>query len=543
LNTPLSSSASEDFELLLLQHSSLPIYRIGKPGSAAGRDKMLLTSSFDLASSVVVRFTDKRLRERAYATLRKAVEPSGVEVDFDNLNWYQKDSFDLVLELCRDSSLFPTKILQIAEVVSTRPLTSATMAPEEWAEQEAQRAAREERARLAREARIAEEREWEARRAAERAEAEKRRIEALEALVADRKKTGRYLSATHLPNEELQRVSNLLSRINIASNGHCKLNFLKGERLELDFYVLATAADEAEGAAEELRGVVTFDRKVREGQGAVLLVGRPFGYLTPKYPKSVIRGSKHWGLQIDVEKEFFKDALLALKPGIRGWDLPLDAAVLGFDPARSKKLGQSTPPAACAVRDAWTAGHSCDQALLHRHLQKFQINLGWEPPALRYLPKSPFEQDDGVPVALLRLIKDGTQVGFQKIRLDSGKRENLAFSGFSTEGAISTIWSAQDKVGVVTCLEDALALQDKHRIRSMVAPSPRAIEELPLPKEVQALTFYAPAVNSDAWTAAAETLASRAQELGVKFSVEFPLVHDSCKDLPFPAEWAKQLMK
>ena len=305
-------------------------------------------------------------------------------------------------------------------------------------------------------------------------------------------------------------------------------------RVHLSFYRKLQYAWDIDKVVAALQDFCVVEKDLGEAENQVV---RPFSSLKKKSPAPTVPGTEHKALHISADVLYWRELLLSLKPGIRGWDLPLDAAVLGFDPTRTKRFGTASR-AGCPVRKTWDQSKSCNAPAVDDYLQMFGLALGWEPPALRFVASSPFPQDDGAPLLLLRLSQQGTAMGFQKVRLDNGNRENLAFDTCSVDNAIGTIWAKKPTLAVATCLEDVLARQNRTRIPCVLAPTPRALDEMVLYPELEKVVVYLPNEPSEAWLAAADSVGARCQTAGVRFlGEECPFASDG-ELTPSRADWA-----
>lgn len=533
---------SANQHLYLLKHTDDELFQIRTNSTIATRWRLLSTPYYDLDKSTAIQFNTYSENQDAAILLRKLCAPHKKGSTTDSALWYPTACMPQVLTALQP--LNPAAVIPLRVIVPKDPVERADQEEDEKAYHttrlELEQAEARERARLR-------DQEW------ERANAERLRKEAVareEKQIAEaraleaRVNQGVYFSPSNQPPDLLAQLTGLLRRVNVLCNGYCELRHrVKAQEFELNFYVRNQVAGELASVLKQLEAVVVFNQDLNGAADESLRLSYPFSEAQRAYPPSKSRTVSHESVAIDVSLPFVHEMLIGLRPGIRGWDLPAQSAVLGYNPPPDlSTLGSLTPPTACSTRQVWSTGTTCNSRAIHEYLGKFGIKLGWEPASLKFVANSPFPQDAGAPLMLLRLVRGAEAVGIQKIRLDTGAREALPFQGCSVENAVGALWAPAPHVFIVPCLEDAMAMQSQVRKPCIVAPSPTALAELTWPAGLECVTALLPARGPEPWIAALAALKARSDipHGGINVVQLFPHELSECPGMPFPAEWAWQ---
>lgn len=529
--------------LFFLAHAEEDLFQIRTNTTVATRWRLLSSLPYDIDRSTAAQFYHYSENQTAALKLRKLAAPFKRGSSTDSSLWYSTECLQEVLAALQAHS--PAAVVPLRVIVPKDPVERADQEEDEKSYHEVRLELKNEEARkLA----LQRKQEWE-RADAERerrseAEREKRMHAAAEALSV-RIDNGEYLSPSHMPAKLLAQLTSLLQQLNIVCNGYCELRRRpKTQEFELNFYVRDELSTDLAKIVTQLRHVVVLNQDVG-GADNSLRLSYPFRAPQRAFPPSKSRTVSHQSIAVDVKFSYFHDLLLELQPGIRGWDLPVNEPVLGYSSPSMAKLGSSTPPVACPARKAWTDGRPCTHPAIADYLRKFGITLGWDPAGIRHVAASPFAQDSGAPLMLLRLVRGTEVVGIQKIRLDTAERETLPFNGCSATNAVGALWAPKPHVFVATCLEDVMAMQSVVRKPCIVAPSPAALAEMEWPAGLTCVTALLPAKDPEPWMAAVAALKARPDvpHGGINIAQIFPHDLSDCPGLPYPAEWAWQCMQ
>jgi len=506
----------------LMLSSSGESFHIARVSTVTARRRLLDTTLFDVDASQVFPFKDKQAADDAVLASREAAAKYRLPLKSGMRTWFAREAL-AALEERRLPGEQAVPLRQYA------PVNMGERAKLEAAEGAA-RKARELQEQLELKARIDRQRAEQAREEKESTDEELRR----------RVGANDYLAPGHLPPDVVRGVTGLLGRLNVLCNGHCELRRTKADQLDLDFYFRDKDRHEVATTIEQLRQVLVLSANPGAPGVVTVQVWRPFPTAMPAFPRPA-PNTQHRQMHLSASAPEVRDILLALKPGIRGWDLPLDIPLFGFDPMLSRR-GSKTPPSQCPVLSAWLDGAKPGQRV-SEYFAKFGLTLGWEPPALRFLETSPYPEDEGAPLLMLRLMSNSVAMGFQKIRLDTGAREVMSFTGRFADEASAAMWRRSPDVLVAPCLEDAIALQSHFRQPCLVVTGPTALAALELPVGTASVRAFLPALTPVPWLDAVAQLTERAAAQGIQIDYEFPEALATCRMLPYPAEWAVQFAK
>lgn len=522
-----------DQHLYVLMHATEAQFQLRANNAIGARWKLLNSVEYDLDKSTAAIFYEQPVSSQAMLELRKLATPHKAARAAGTGVWYEATCLPRLLGAV--SEFRPAAIHPLRVIVPKDPVERAGQEEEETIFRDARKA-------VALAERVEERRQYILERDAAEATSRERAARAERLEISTRLRDGNYLSSTHRPDALLTRVKALFGRVNELCGGFCELDRSKLNMWRLNYYVRDADAGAVSSVIAELREVlVVLDDTSTNGEALACV--RPVGHEERTFVKTKTKNVSHKCLTISTHLSFSWELMTSLAPGIRGWDLSKDAAVFRFDPTGARGLGRDTPPKGCVAKDTWDTGTSCVAPEVSRYFAGYGISLGWAPGNLRFIAKSPFLQDEGAPLLLLRLVRLGAGVGIQKIRLDTGVREILPFADCVADNAIGSLWRPKSQVFVVTCLEDAMAINALRRKPCIVVPSAQALAELDWPEGATSVTALLPAKDPEPWIAAVAALRARAGIPGAQVRQMFPLARSSCPGFPFPAEWAWQCLQ
>jgi hypothetical protein len=311
-----------------------------------------------------------------------------------------------------------------------------------------------------------------------------------------------------------QALGQLFSRIAVLAEDTAERRPTSAGNYQLTFRTPAFYHDEALDILSELSAVRVFD-----GVPDASFNGgtQPFRQVTASWGRDDV-----YAVDITPSHEHFSSLLDSLTPGIRGWDLSLSHAISQKRAPRRNAPDPSGPPEALTASALWQMGTKVHGAVATDYFRRFGVNLGWAPPALRFIERSPLPRDNGAPLLLFLMEnKSGKAVGFQRIRLDTHGRKLVPFYGEEMPPVTGTLGKLKARCVLTTVLEDAVALQRLTLNAAIVVPLHSGFEAVPLDEGATEFSVYLPA-HSPEWAEPALRFAHAAIEAGASVRVIEP---------------------
>lgn len=326
---PLAQLLVGTGHIYLLRQQHREVYKVvGSPQRLAGRNLEMALEGVDRAQSLVLVFHEYRAHSAHLTVFRKDdaqfLAPGHVT---RATRWVVGAGRDALLaQATRDAAavVVPMVTLHPIDPVALEALKALDLAIQE--EQRQRRELQNAEANRKRREEYALEQE-----------AEARRIQGMrEAILQQALDAGDIISAATAPDEWAARVTKRLGFLARVTNGHCELRAVPGSGYELVFYIFPAHMAKLRTAllalmqTRVLRGNLSIKDATAQTESDALFGPVSWGHQT------------RWGtsrrctLEIACNTPALLPELLALTPGVRGWDLPRDAATHGFDPSRRR---------------------------------------------------------------------------------------------------------------------------------------------------------------------------------------------------------------
>jgi hypothetical protein len=319
-----------------------------------------------------------------------------------------------------------------------------------------------------------------------------------------------------------QALGHLFSRIATLAEDTAERRPTAAGNYQLTFRTPAFYHDEVLDILSELSAVRVFDA----APDASFSGGKqPFRQVTASWGRDDV-----YGVDITPHHEHFRSLLDSLAPGIRGWDLSRSRAGSQKQTRPRNVLSPPGTSEALTASALWQMGTKVHGALATDYFRRFGVNLGWAPPTLRFIERSPLPRDNGAPLLLLRMEdRSGKAAGFQRIRLDTHGRKLVPFYGDKMPPVVGTLGKLKARCLLTTVLEDAVALQRITLHAAIVVPLHSGFEAVPFDQGITEFSLYLPAHSPD-WVEPALRFARAARVAGASVRVLEP-APDKVKDL------------
>ena len=318
---------------------------------------------------------------------------------------------------------------------------------------------------------------------------------------------------------------NLISELDILVDGRLELLYDKNRNGEyLGFWISDRLFIEAKRIAEKLSQFVVFKQFPGPDVNGDYPLGRDLTEQLCELRFPVGRpGTSQYALSF-AKDDIVKRFLQAIKPQVRGWDLPLDSKHLGFDPALTRRFAKSSPDDKVAfpeVQVTWRTAQREPDDTLARLLEGIGLKPGFNAPAIRYCETTPLMPGDAGPFVLYRLTHDNRDVGFQTVSASTGNRQAFFFD-IAYPDAHSRIWAPKATTLVAVSAEDAIALNAMTREPVIVTPTPAALSSLQLLEDVKQMVVCLRSDCDEIWLNAALEQRYLCEQAGIDFLCQAP---------------------
>lgn len=492
--------------LYLLKHESLPYFKLSQTTSISSRDTPF-KDPIDTPNSIVAFFDSTHKSKTAANYLRKEILEQKIKLSVSTSNWYPLSIFDKASAFLKDLKLSTATCVHPLEYL--RPLDSEkakTIKESEKAFLEAINRQKEEdyKARIL-------------------AQAEEKKI-AVRKFLSGAIANDFWLSPAELRNSTLMAIEANLRELNRLANGFCKLAKNKFDEYALEILINKHKEAELLELVKMLQQLVFFvEIPDLKKDLAELPFICPFGRIDyPSFPK-VHPNFVHLTVSIR-NLSLMENIIRRLNPGVRGWDLAIDAKVLGYDPAFSRKKTAPLVDATSAelAKNAWSRAVREEPLALLKILKNRGLHFTWSPPAIRYMLSSPFSNDGGAPLLLAKVTSPLNdtyeQIGVLKLNLLTNVREVIYFDETPELSGVLRIWTPQNNLNLCVSIEDSFALQNRTRLPALTLLSPKALADLKVPEVSKQVSLFMPKLTSD-WKEAMHVFKEKAAKTNVDVSI------------------------